>query len=126
LLSAPDDPEPLAVTDPVLELQDGTLMLTAEVNKSYEDRAPWRQRVVSLRSSDGGKTWSPPQIRFQDPAGRIFFWDQHSALNTRGQIVAFTWIYDHFASQYLNISRTISPDGGQTWSPPDDLGFADQ
>ena len=125
-VSSPDQPELLAVTDPVLQLEDGTLLMTAEASKSYYDLSPWRQRVVSLCSTDQGATWTAPATRFHDPDGRIFYWDQRSALNTGGEIVAFTWMYDHETGQNRNITRAISSDRGLTWSQPDDLGFADQ
>jgi hypothetical protein len=61
-----------------------------------------------------------------DPTGRIFNWDQRAAVTPDGRLAAFLWTYDTATNSYQNIHRRISADGGYTWSPADDLGFADQ
>ncbi|MEP6637783.1 MAG: sialidase family protein [Chloroflexota bacterium] len=122
----PDDIGPPSLTNAVLRLADGRLVLSIESNKPYLDVSPWFQRVVHLRSADGGQTWTPPETICQDPTGRIANWDQRGAIAPDGRFVTFTWTYDFETASYRNIQRRISPDGVAPFGPPDDLGFADQ
>ena len=84
------------------------------------------QHVAYAYSDDQGQTWSDATTICQDPTGRIFNWDQRAAVAPGGEIVTFTWTYDREAQKYLNVHRRISRDEGRTWTPPEDLGFADQ
>ena len=126
LVRMPDDVGPPSLTNAILRLADGRLILSIETNKPYLDWSPWFQRVVHLRSSDGGRTWSAPETVCADPTGRIANWDQRGAIAPGGELVTFTWMYDFTTASYLTIRRRISPDGIAPLGPPDDLGFADQ
>ena len=122
----PEDVGPASLTNPIMRLADGRLVLSVESNKPYLDRSKWFQRVVYLWSDDDGATWSDAQTICQDPTGRIANWDQRAAVAPDGRIVTFTWVYDFETVSYRNILRRISTDGGQTFSEPEDLGIADQ
>ena len=122
----PDDVGPPSLTNAILRLADGRLILSVESNKPYLDASPWFQRVVHLRSDDDGRTWSPPETVCADPTGRIANWDQRSAIAPDGRFVTFTWTYDFEAVAYRNIHRRISSDGGATFGPAEDIGVADQ
>ena len=122
----PADVGPPSLTNPVLLLPSGRLALSVETNKTYEDRGPWLQRVVYLYSDDRGRTWGDPVTTCQDPAGRIFNWDQRAGVFPDGRLATFTWTYDRKTTRYLNIRRRFSTDEGAAWSAPEDLGFADQ
>jgi hypothetical protein len=126
IVPMPDDIGPPSLTNAVLRLADGTLVLSIESNKPYLDTSKWFQRVVHLRSTDGGRTWSEPETVCQDPTGRIANWDQRGAVAPDGRLVTFTWTYDFETATYLNVQRRISPDGIAPLGPPDDVGFADQ
>jgi hypothetical protein len=117
---------PPSLTNPVLKLENGTLVLSIETNKQYLDATKWYQRVVFLHSTDGGQTWSEPITAGEDPSGRIFYWDLRSGVAPDGRLGTFSWTYDSAANKYLNIHRRITADGGRTWSQYEDLGFADQ
>jgi hypothetical protein len=43
-----------------------------------------------------------------------------------GRVGSFAWTYDSTTATYLDIHRRISADGGMSWTPPEDLGVADQ
>ena len=122
----PDDVGPPSLTNAILRLADGRLVLSVESNKPYMDASPWFQRVVHLRSDDDGQTWSPPETVCADPTGRIANWDQRGAIAPDGRFVTFTWTYDFEAVAYRNINRRISSDGGATFGPAEDIGVADQ
>ena len=122
----PADIGPPSLTNPIMVLPDGTLVLSVETNKPYEDSSTWHQRVVLFHSTDLGQTWGEPVTASQDPTGRIFYWDQRAGVAPDGRIATFLWTYDSQTNTYLNIHRRISPDGGQTWAPLEDLGFTDQ
>jgi hypothetical protein len=126
IVPMPDDIGPPSLTNAVLRLADGTLVLSIESNKPYLDTSKWFQRVVHLRSSDGGRIWSQPETVCQDPTGRIANWDQRGAVAPDGRLVTFTWTYDFATASYLNVQRRISADGIAPLGPPDDVGFADQ
>ncbi len=122
----PDDIGPPSLTNAILRLADGTLVLSIESNKPFLDTSKWFQRVVHLRSADGGATWSDPVTVLEDPTGRILNWDQRGAIAPDGRLVTFTWTYDSETATYLNVRRRISADGIAPFGPADDLGFADQ
>ena len=122
----PDEIGPPSLTNPLLVLADGTLAMSIESNKTYEDASKWYQRVVFFHSADDGRTWGPPSIAGFDPSGRIFNWDQRVGLSPDGRLATFLWTYDTETSTYLNIHRRISEDGGRSWSQAEDIGFADQ
>ena len=117
---------PASLTNPVMQLPDGTLVMTIESNKHYLDTSRWYQRVVAFHSTDGGRTWGEPAIIGFDPTGRIFNWDLRSAVSPDGRIGAFAWTYNTETESYLNIHRRVSSDGGRTWSDPEDIGVTDQ
>jgi hypothetical protein len=126
IVPMPDDVGPPSLTNAILRLADGTLVLSIESNKPYLDRSKWFQRVVHLRSSDGGATWSEPVTVLEDPTGRILNWDQRGAIAPDGRLLTVTWTYDSDTASYLNVRRRISADGIAPFGPADDLGFADQ
>jgi len=122
----PDEIGPPSLTNPILKLPDGRLAMSIETNKHYLDSSKWYQRVVFFYSDDEGQSWSGPTVIAQDPTGRIFNWDQRACVAQDGRVATFAWTYDSEAKTYLNIHRRLSDDGGETWSPAEDLGITDQ
>ena len=117
---------PPSLTNPVIQLQDGALLLSIETNKQYADASQWFQRVVTLRSSDGGLRWGAPSDAGFDRSGRIFHWDMRLGMAADGTLVSFAWIYDTVAQRYCPIRRRLSRDAGRTWSAAQAIGIADQ
>ncbi len=122
----PPEVGPPSLTAPVLKLADGSLALSIETNKAYDDASPWMQKVVFFHSRDGGQSWAAPVTAGEDPSGRIFNWDLRCGVAPDGRVATFSWTYDTAAGRYLNIHRRVSADHGRSWSEPEDLGFADQ
>ena len=125
-LPMPDDVPSPGLTCPILCLPSGRLAASLEIGKEYEDESPWNQRVVYSYSDDSGKTWGTPVTVCQDPTGRIFNWDQRTAITQDGRLISVTWTYNRETGRYLNVHRRLSSDEGATWTPAEDLGFADQ
>ena len=117
---------PASLTNPIMKMADGTLIMTIETNKHYLDTSQWFQRVVGLHSRDNGQTWSDPVNIGFDPTGRIFNWDLRSASSPDNKIGSFAWTFNTETESYLNIHRRISLDSGQNWSPAEDIGITDQ
>jgi len=126
VLSLPESLGPPSLTSPLLRLPSGKLVVSIESNKPYLDASKWYQHVAYADSDDDGQTWSEAVTVCQDPTGRIFNWDQRAGVGPNGEIVTFSWTYDRDAQKYVNVHRRISRDEGRTWTPPEDLGFADQ
>ncbi len=126
VLPLPEEIGPPSLTSPILRLPSGRLAVSIETNKSYEDKSQWFQHVVYAYSDDCGQTWGPPVTICQDPTARIFHWDQRAGVCPDGQLMTFTWTYDRETTRYLNVQRRLSRDEGNTWTAPEDLGFADQ
>lgn len=125
-VSMPDDIGPPSLTNPILSLADGSLAMSIETNKHYSDASTWHQRAVFLRSTDNGVSWSGPKPVAQDKTGRIFNWDLRCGVNPNGTVASFAWTYDRRTEEYQNVFRRVSVDHAETWSAPQDLGFADQ
>ena len=60
------------------------------------------------------------------PVPKLSTWDQRAGVAPDGRLAVFIWTYDSETQTYLNIHRRLSADGGQSWSPAEDLGITDQ
>ena len=125
-MGTPAEIGPPSLTNPLIKLVDGGLLMTVESNKNYRDRSKWFQRVICFRTYDAGYSWDAPTDAGSVPSGRIFNWDQRVGIALDGSLVSFSWVYDNLAGEYRNILRRISLDDGKTWSDAEDIGFADQ
>jgi hypothetical protein len=119
-------PVPTPITGPLLLLGNGDLACQFELNKHYDDPAPWRHKSVLMFSPDYGRTWPDHSVASDDPDGRVFFWDQRPAVLPDGRILDFFWTYDTQRAEYLNIHARESRDDGQSWSPMRDTGVPGQ
>lgn len=117
---------PLAITGPVLVLDDGRLACQFEVNKPYEDTRPWRHAAAWKISSDGGYTWPDYVEVANDPIGRLMYWDARYVLGPKGYIVVAFWTYDRQQQHDRTIHLSESHDGGRSWSAPRDCGLVGQ
>lgn len=125
-IDMPEEIGPPSLTNPIMKLPDGKLLMSIENNKNYLDKSKWKQKVFFFSSTDNGKTWSDPFLVAEDKEGIIFNWDLRSAVDKEGCITSFAWTYDSLKENFLNIHQRISEDSGLTWSQPKDLNFADQ
>lgn len=126
VVPTPPEVGPPSLTNPILRFSDGTLVLSIETNKTYEDLAPWHLRVVYMYSKDNGKTWSAPVTVAEDPSHQVFYWDQRAGVGPNDVLLTFSWTYRSETNSYLNVHRNISRDQGRSWLGSEDLGFTDQ
>ena len=117
---------PTPLTGPVLKLPAGGLACQFELNKPYDDPAPWRHASVMLFSNDGGRTWPEYTIAAQDPANRIFYWDQRPSALPDGRLLDLFWTFDRAQACYLNIHARESLDAGRHWQALWDTGVPGQ
>jgi hypothetical protein len=107
---------PTPITGPILLLPDGRWACQFELNKHYEEIAPWEHRSVMMFSSDRGATWPQHAITSSDPENRVFYWDQRPSVLANGTMMNAFWTFDTQTSKYLSIHTRVSHDGGQSWS----------
>jgi hypothetical protein len=117
---------PTPITGPVLVLGNGELACQFELNKAYDDPAPWRHGSVLLFSKDGGRTWPRHAMVTSDPENRVFYWDQRPRVLPDGRILDLFWTFDRQRAVYRNIHARESCDHGHTWSEIWDTGVPGQ
>jgi hypothetical protein len=120
------DAQPTPATGAILLLASEEWAAPFEVNKHYDDPAPWQHASCLTFSSDKGATWKEQAIVHADPARRMFCWDQRIAVLPRGELLALFWTFDRETSTYLNIHARRSSDSGRTWGPLVDVGVPGQ
>jgi hypothetical protein len=88
-----------AITGPIVQWSDGTIALTFESFKEFDDPTPVRPAAWLLRSHDDGATFGELFRIAQDPQNEIYYWDQRLCPSpTPGDFVAMFWTHDR-ASQ---------------------------
>jgi hypothetical protein len=116
---------PTATTGPMLVLPDGRWAVQFEVNKHYNELAPWQHASAMVFSSDKGMSWDAGADVHTDPHRRIFCWDQRVAVVGK-RVIALFWTFDRAANAYLNIHSRTSHDSGKTWGELVDTGVPGQ
>jgi hypothetical protein len=101
-------------------MADGTLLAPA----ATIDAGRLGERVLVLRSVDGGATWHGPTTVFTDVRGERGYLEHKFAELDRGRVIATAWTIRMNDVSDLPNSYAISTDGGLHWgSPmPTDLG----
>ena len=102
-----------AVSEPVTELADGTLLLPVYGTDVTDDGT--RRPCGVLRSTDGGETW--PEIAVLMPQGTEPFHEPTIELLTDGRILMLIRPAMHWSE---------STDGGVTWTQPEPVGIPGQ
>jgi hypothetical protein len=84
------------------------------------------EKVVVGISDDGGNDWPRHSIVFQDPEGRLGYFEHKFAEISPGTIVATAWTVTLARIEDRTNRYTISLDNGESWSPPMDTGVRGQ
>ena len=88
-----------ALTGPIVSWSDGSLAVTFESFKEFDDPTPVRPAAWLVRSLDGGASFGDPFRVAQDPENNVYYWDQRlHAAGTSGEFIAMYWTHDR-ASQ---------------------------
>lgn len=124
--TAPFNNVPTPLTGPIVRFEDDELCCPIEINKPYNDTAPWAHRSVLFFSTDGGASWPRHCVVTEDPENRVFYWDQRISLLPDGRLFNAFWTYDRADNRYLNIHTCFSDDRGRSWTALRDSGVAGQ
>ena len=57
-VNLPNEIGPPSLTNPIMKLPNGKLIMSIENNKHYYNQSKWYQKNVFICSIDNGKTWS--------------------------------------------------------------------
>jgi len=104
----------LEVSSGVLCLSDGDLLAPA----ATIHRGRLGERVLTLRSSDRGRTWDRMTTVFEDPEGVHGFLEHKFVEAGPGRLIATAWTIRMADLMDLPNSYAISTDGGRHWGPP--------
>jgi hypothetical protein len=113
-------------TSPHVQIDDGQpgnhLLPELAIGQDGTIYASWSwwggDNILFAKSTDGGETWSRPNIRV-DYAPSNYFWNDNSsiAVDEVGNIFV-TWDAYNYADAYPDIFGSMSTDGGETWTNP--------
>jgi hypothetical protein len=113
-------------TSPHVQIDDGQpgnhLLPELAIDQDGTIYASWSwwggDHILFAKSTDGGETWSRPNIRV-DYAPSNYFWNDNSsiAVDEVGNIFV-TWDAYNYADAYPDIFGSMSTDGGETWTNP--------
>lgn len=93
-----------STTEPLFLWNDGTLVLPFESYKEFDEPAPHPHAAHLLLSRDGGQTFSDPIPVAQDPAHRVYYWDQRLCAGAKtGEYIALFWTHDLSKKMDLNV-----------------------
>ena len=105
----PKDIGPPSLTNPIMKLPNGKLIMSIENNKDYYDESKWYQKNIFICSSDNGKTWSKPYLAAGDETGR------NIATNLR--IITTTSTYSPSTTNAVTVQvQIIQPDSGVSYT----------
>lgn len=123
-------PVPQTASQGLLVLPDGDVLCTFETFKTYDDPGTWRYQGGLLRSHDGGETWGECVISAaSDPEGDphdTMWWDPRIARLPSGELVQFTYAFQHRTGTEGPVHVIRSADDGRTWTAPASTGLAGQ
>ena len=114
---------PLEISHGVLPLASGRLLAPAA---TLADKSHLGERVLVTISDDGGKTWPHHSVAFQDPEGKLGFFEHKLAEFAPGRVIATSWTVTLGGIEDRPNSFCISNDNGSTWGPAHSTGINGQ
>lgn len=116
-----------ATTGPVIQWPDGTIAYAFESFKEYNDPRPGYHAAWLLISRDGGRSFEKPFLVAQDPAHRIYYWDQRLCPTEKpGEFVALFWTHDLQAKRDLSVHYLRASINQPITQLPQDIGIPGQ
>ena len=119
-LPLPKDLEFRPLYGRIVELPDGTLLMTGHVFTSTEDQKDWIFSSCILRSRDQGLTWGDMTVIAQGERdlGNCYNETEVLPLNDGRLLSLFRMNPTHYGRAIYGF-RSFSSDSGRSWSPPD-------
>jgi len=113
----------LEVSHAVLPLRSGRLLAPAA---TLPDEHRLGERVLVAISDDHGRSWPAHSTVFQDPKGKLGYFEQKLAEFAPGQLIATAWTVTMGDYADRPDSFSISHDEGCTWGPAKSTGIQGQ
>jgi len=113
----------LEISHGVLPLSSGRLLAPAATLPA-QDRLG--EQVLAAVSDDGGKTWPEHAVVFEDPEGKLGYFEQKLAEIAPGRVMATCWTVTLGEVVDQPDSFAISDDDGSTWGPARSTGIQGQ
>ncbi|MBT3318501.1 MAG: exo-alpha-sialidase [Clostridia bacterium] len=114
---------PIPLTGAPSLMNNGTIVIQFEVNKTYYDTAPWTHNSVAVYSHDGGQTWGDEVVITNHP--QMYYWDQRISV-IGDKLLDLFWSFDRDKGDYVNIHACESLDYGRSYSDVWDTGLSGQ
>lgn len=93
-----------ALTGPIVQWLDGTLAVTFESFKEFDDPAPVQPAAWMLRSHDAGATFGDLYRIARHPDDHLYYWDQRLCPGpAAGDFVAMFWTHDRPQQRDRNV-----------------------
>jgi len=118
-----------ALCGPPIHWPDGSIGLTFESFKHYDDPKPAWHAAWLYISRDGGRTFPEKFLVGEDPKHEIFYWDQRLiASKTPGEFIGLFWTHNKAAQKDLNVHflHAALTDGDRAKSIPSDTQIPGQ
>lgn len=103
----------LEVSSPILCLAGGSLLAPAATIETGR----LGERVITLRSDDGGRSWGGLTTVFADPDGIHGYLEHKFTEMGPGRVLATAWTIRMLGVTDMPNSYAVSSDGGHRWDP---------
>lgn len=113
----------LEISHGLLALASGRLLAPAATLPSQERLG---EQVLAAVSDDGGETWPTHAVVFEDPQGKLGYFEQKLAQIAPGRVMATCWTVTLGEVVDQPDSFAISDDDGSTWGPARSTGIRGQ
>ncbi|MDE2664840.1 MAG: sialidase family protein [Acidobacteriota bacterium] len=110
------------VTSRPFPLADGTICIPLE----YKLAPTGPNGSAMIFSRDNGQTFDPSVVVAADHSGELNLCDARYDLLPDGRILALIWTFREDTEETIEVRRSYSSDGGQTWTVPENIEFVGQ
>ena len=97
-----------AGTGEIVRWLDGTIAVSFESYREFDDPEPQDHAAWTVVSRDGGQTFSDPILVAEDPDHNLYFWDQRlCATESPGEYASLFWTHDLNAERDRNVHMSF-------------------
>ncbi len=111
---------------PAYVLNDGTIITPITGFPDWEGKSHGKMCGRSLRSEDGGKTWSDDSVCMEFEGNNVTCYEQRFCQLESGTIINIGWNENVETGERYENHYTVSYDNGKTWSKPESTGILGQ